>query len=98
MQHECVTRPCTCEVRLPVRPDALRTRSPHNSLMTTPEHLHQVPVDLFAAKISPGDTEMKALAEPAFLGQDYVCAELPTYIDCARTEKQQALLERAYKE
>jgi hypothetical protein len=37
------------------------------------------------------------LAEPTFLGADYVCTELPTHVTPARTKEQQALLDEAYE-
>lgn len=35
--------------------------------------------------------------EPTFLGEDYVCTELPTHITRARTKEQQALVDQAYE-
>mgnify|MGYP003578030817 CR=1 FL=1 len=35
--------------------------------------------------------------EPAFLGEDYVCTELPTHITLPRTKEQQEMVDQAYE-
>lgn len=39
----------------------------------------------------------KVVEEPTFLGEEYVCTELPTHITRARTKEQQALIDQAYE-
>lgn len=42
-------------------------------------------------------TQSKVAEEPTFLGEEYVCTELPTHITPARTKEQQALIDEAYE-
>jgi hypothetical protein len=64
--------------------------------MSTPESDQERPCsdggDLPSVYTQPNTT-----TEPAFLGEDYVCTELPTHIYVARTKEQQALLDLAYE-
>lgn len=43
------------------------------------------------------DTQPNTDREPTFLGEDYVCTELPTHITRARTKEQQAFVDQAYE-
>jgi hypothetical protein len=43
------------------------------------------------------DRQPNGATEPTFLGEDYVCTELPTHITRARTKEQQALIDQAYE-
>lgn len=42
-------------------------------------------------------TRPNGITEPTFLGEDYVCTDLPTQITRARSKEQQPLLDQAYE-
>lgn len=47
--------------------------------------------------IPPIGRQSNGAAEPTFLGKEYVCTELPTYITHTRTREAQTMFDMAYQ-